>query len=140
MQRRHSARARAAANVRNDAIVAQAVVLPQVPPQAQRAAVAVVVDASRAAAVNNAAPNFRQAIGAQHPAAINPNNIQIFSGSGGSHNSRKRMLSFARGDELPAAKRPEVQGLVDNFGAQVQHHLLGQHLQGQAAMVTAASG
>jgi hypothetical protein len=145
MQSRHSARARSTANVRNDSMISQAVVVPpahQLPPQPQRAPVAAAanVDASRVGAVQSAAANFRQVVGAAHPAAINPNNIQIFSGSGGSHNSRKRMLAFARGEELPTAKRPEVQGLIDNFGAQVQHHLTGQHLQGQAAMVTAASG
>jgi hypothetical protein len=143
MQQRHSARARNIANLRNDPNISQAVVMPpipQLPPQPQRAPAAANVDVSQVGAVQFAAANFRQAIGAAHPAAINPNNIQIFSASGGSHNSRKRLLSFARGEELPTAKRPEVQGLVDNFGAQVQHHLTGQHLQGQAAMVTAASG
>ncbi len=50
------------------------------------------------------------------------------------------MLAFGRGEELPTAKRPEVQGLVNTFDTHVQHHLNGQHLQGQAAMVTAASG
>jgi hypothetical protein len=141
-QNRHNLRARNSANVRNDENIAQAVVMPQILPQPQRAAAPPVanVDASRAGAVQSAAANFRQVIGAAHPAAINPNTIQIFSGSGGSHNSRKRLLSYARGEELPTAKRPEVQGLVDTFGAQVHHHLNGQHLQGQAAMVTAASG
>jgi hypothetical protein len=143
MQSRHSARARNLANVRNDDQIAQAIVAPaapQLPPQPQRAPVVANVDASRVGAVQSAAANFRQAIGVAHPAAVNPNNIQIFSASGGSHNSRKRMHAFARGEELPTAKRPEVQGLVDNFGAQVAHHLTGQHLKGQAAMVTAASG
>jgi hypothetical protein len=143
MQRRNSSRAHNVAAVRHDPSIAQAVVIPQVPqlpPQPQRAPVVANVDASRVGVVQNAAANFRQAIGAAHPAAINPNNIQIFSASGGSHNSRKRLLSYARGDEFPTAKRPQVQGYVDNFGAQVQHHLTGQHLQGQAAMVTAASG
>jgi hypothetical protein len=98
------------------------------------------VDAAALPAVQAGAANFRNNIGAQHPAAINPNSIQIFSASGGSHNSRKRMLAFARGDTLPTAARPNVSGRIDNFDMQVQNQFTQQALQGQAALITANFG
>ena len=100
------------------------------------------VDSSRIASVQSAAQagNFPQVVGAAHPAAVNTNSIQVFSASGGSSQSRKRLLQFARGEALPAAKRPEVEGLLGAFDARMQHHVTQQALQGQAALMTAASG
>lgn len=129
---------------RNDRALGQAIENPG-PPVPNRGRLrdamnANVADARRLEDVRDAAANFRDVIGSAHPGAINPNEIQIFSGSRGSTANKRRMLQYARGEEIPSAQRPEVQGFMPSFSAQMQLHSTRQEMQAEAAIVTAASG
>ncbi len=124
---------------RNDAALGQAIQIPAVPLREPRV-LNVAVDDRRVQPVLNAANNFRDVIGSVHPGAINPNTVQIFSGSNGSTANKRRYLSFARGEPIPTAQRPEVQGFMPNFSAQMQLHSTRQEMQAEAAIITAASG
>jgi hypothetical protein len=69
---------------------------------------------------------------------VPPNNIQIFSGSSGASNARKRLHAIAAGNSIPTAERRHMDShLGSAFLESVESHRSSQEHQGQAAMLVA---
>ena len=115
---------------RNDSRLAPAVSIPA----AADSPNAIRVSAEVAANVAVAARGSLSA----HPASVQPNNIQVFSGSQGSSNTKKRLLAFAAGTPIPTAERRQMDShLGSAFLESVESHRSSQELQGQAALLIA---
>jgi hypothetical protein len=93
------------------------------------------VDASLAEAVYDAVENSQ----ASHPAAVAPNTIQVWSGSHGSSNARKRLMAVAGGENVPTAQRPSIEGFLPNFIESANAYRSAQEIKSNAAMLGAAT-
>ncbi len=100
-----------------------------------RADRAVVIDADRVEAVLDHAQNSQ----ASHPAAVNPNTIQVWSANNGSSQARKRLMAVAGGEVVPTAQRPSIEGYLPSFLESSQAFRSAQEVKGNAAMLTAAT-
>ena len=103
----------------------------QIPPAPSQARpLSVNITGQQAVAAQHVARNSQ--LPASHPSSVNPNAIQLFSGSHGSSSTKKRLLQFASGDSLPTAQRRNVDGYLPGFGNYVG-------MQGQAAILGATT-
>jgi hypothetical protein len=96
---------------------------------------AVTIDRNRVEAALHHSENSQ----ASHPAAVAPNTIQVWSGSHGSSNTRKRLMAVAGGDNVPTAQRPSLDGFLPNFIESAKAYRSAQETKSNAAMLGAAT-
>jgi hypothetical protein len=95
----------------------------------------VTIDAAHAEAVRQQSQNSQ----ASHPGAVAPNTIQVWSGSHGSSNARKRLTAVAGGENVPTAQRPAIEGFLPNFLESANSYRSAQETKSNAVMLGAAT-
>jgi hypothetical protein len=95
----------------------------------------VTIDAAHAEAVRQQSQNSQ----ASHPGAVAPNTIQVWSGSHGSSNARKRLMAVAGGENVPTAQRPAIEGFLPNFLESANSYRSAQETKSNAVMLGAAT-